>query len=282
MHAPKKFWFVLVGAVLGMAILACSCGSILPRLPGLATPATLAPLPTIAPLETSAPLPTSSHVVGTLAPLDTSPLLSTDTPGAIATATPPRTFDSLPHSDDFSNADSGWDIYSAEHADVGYINGTYFVISKSEGITSFGEANKFYGDTVLDVDATPVSGSSDDNFSYEVGCRGQDNYDGYTFEVGADGYYAVGYYTGGGETYVSLLPGGDWDTSSAIRQGLATNHMRVTCNGSQLKLEVNGELVFETQDSTFSAGDISLGAATYADDGTPAEVHFDNLMVNRP
>lgn len=30
MSTQKKFWLVLIGAVLGMAIIACSCGSLLP------------------------------------------------------------------------------------------------------------------------------------------------------------------------------------------------------------------------------------------------------------
>jgi hypothetical protein len=30
MATPRKFWFVLIGAVLAMAVIACSCGSLLP------------------------------------------------------------------------------------------------------------------------------------------------------------------------------------------------------------------------------------------------------------
>ena len=112
-------------------------------------------------------------------------------------------------------------------------------------------------------------------------CRLQANNDGYLFEVAADGYYAVGYYTGGGHDYTSLLSGDEWHFSDVIQQGMATNHVAATCAGSQFRLEVNGQVLYEGQDFTFTEGDISLGAATYEAD-TPAEIHFDNLAVSAP
>jgi hypothetical protein len=375
MHTTKKFWLVLAAAILGMAIIACSCGSFLPRLispptPTSAPPATVAPVPTDVPMPTDVPVPTDiavptvaslptsvtsaanplpalagywqtgsivftiewldgkyavtavnaagtstrtledqswdgnsltwtytysdengdSSITYSTAAVDGDTLLayrSTAAGGSdqrllrrIASALP--AYDNLPYSDDFSDPGSGWDIYNSDNDSAGYVNATYFVISKTNQYTSFGSAGKFFGDSIIDVDAIPASGPADNNFSYNVSCREQANYDGYIFEIGADGYYAVGYYTGGGQDYVSLLSGDDWQPSSAIQPGNATNHIKVTCAGSQLKLEVNGLVLFEGQDSTFTEGDISLGAGTFADDNFPAEVHFDNLMVNRP
>jgi hypothetical protein len=140
----------------------------------------------------------------------------------------------------------------------------------------------FFGDTVLEVDATPVSGPAKNNFSSSVFCRLQSNGDGYLFEITGDGYFAVGTYTGGGKTYASLLSGDEWQRSNVIKTGMATNHITVTCASSQLKLEVNGKVLFDGQDSTFTEGDIALGATTYDSNNTPAEVHFDNLAVSAP
>jgi hypothetical protein len=93
----------------------------------------------------------------------------------------------------------------------------------------------------------------------------------------------VGYYTGGGNDYSSLMSGpDDWKPSDAIHPGLVTNHFTVICSGNQLKLILNSQVVFDGQDATFSEGDISLGAATYDDNNTPLEVHFDNLAVTAP
>ena len=61
-----------------------------------------------------------------------------------------------------------------------------------------------------------------------------------------------------------------------------TFHFPIACTHNQLKLEISCLTLFEEQVSTFTQGDIGLGAATYADDNTPAEVHFDNLVVTAP
>jgi hypothetical protein len=190
-------------------------------------------------------------------------------------------YDSLPIYDNFNDPNSGWDIWADADGAVGYSNGYYYVISKTHSLFSDGYPYLFLGDTVIDVDATAASGPGNNNFSYEVACRVRNNGGGYSFEVSADGYYAVGVYTDP-KTYVSMLSGDEWQASSALKQGLVTNHLAVTCAGSHFKFEVNGQLVFEGQDTTFSNGDIGLGAITYEDNNTPAEVHFDNLVVMAP
>lgn len=191
-------------------------------------------------------------------------------------------YDSLPYHEDFSSPNTGWDVYSTDESSAGYENSSYFVISKKAEYNYYGEAYKFFGDTVIEVDATPVSGAAKNNFSSSVFCRLQSNGDGYLFEIRGNGYFAVGSYTGGGKTYTSLLKGDEWQPSTAIKTGMATNHITLTCASSQLKLEVNGKVLFDGQDSTFTDGDIALGATTYDSNNAPAEVHFSNLAVSAP
>ena len=188
---------------------------------------------------------------------------------------------SLPYVDDFSDPNSGWDIFNASDGGTGYANGYYYSISKTKNIIETGYAYRYFGDTVIEVDATSASGPSNDAFGYVVSCRLQKNYGTYAFEVDADGYYSVWVFTNA-DTSTPLLSGNGSEYSSAINQGLASNHLVVTCAGSQLKLEVNGLVLFEGQDSTYSNGDIGLGAVTWDDNNTPAEVHFDNLVVTAP
>ncbi len=190
------------------------------------------------------------------------------------------TYYDLPYQDNFSNPESGWSIYNTKQDSAGYQDGNYFVISRTNQFTSYGEANRFYGDTIIAVDATPVNGPANNDFSYHIGCRIQSNGDGYLFEVRADGYFKVDYFSGGGVTQTSLT-GNQWKKSDAIQQGVSTNHLKATCAGSELKLEVNGQVLYDGHDSTFTEGDIDLGAGTY-ENATPAEIHFMNLAVTAP
>jgi hypothetical protein len=57
MNTPRKFWLVLIGAVLAMGIIACSCGSILPTLTASPQPL-LRPSPTASPQSLLQPSPT--------------------------------------------------------------------------------------------------------------------------------------------------------------------------------------------------------------------------------
>ena len=56
MSTPKKFWFILVGAILVMVIIACSCGSITAT-PTATAPPTALPSPTELPSPTAHPMP---------------------------------------------------------------------------------------------------------------------------------------------------------------------------------------------------------------------------------
>ena len=76
---------------------------------------------------------------------------------------------------------------------AGYESAYYFVISKTTKFASFRAVGRFFGDTIIEVDATPVSGPANNYFSYNIGYRTYSNSDGYSFEISADSYFAGGY-----------------------------------------------------------------------------------------
>jgi tRNA A-37 threonylcarbamoyl transferase component Bud32 len=178
--------------------------------------------------------------------------------------------------DDFSDRASGWEVGRYEMGSVGYKDGTYFVISLGDGNTMWGVANASFDDVIIEVEAAPVSAPANDNNDYGVVCRNQsDSLDGYFLLISGDGSYAILKAEGG--DFEPLI---DWTSSAAINEGIATNYIRATCEGNYLALSVNGELLAEARDNTFSRGDIALTATSYEDE--PTRVHFDNLTVYAP
>jgi tRNA A-37 threonylcarbamoyl transferase component Bud32 len=178
--------------------------------------------------------------------------------------------------DDFSDLASGWEVGRYEMGSVGYKDGTYFVISLGDGNTMWGVANASFDDIVIEVEAAPVSAPANDNNDYGVVCRNQsDSLDGYYLLISGDGSYAI--LKAEGEDFEPLI---DWTSSAAINEGIATNYIRATCEGNYLALSVNGELLAEARDNTFSQGGIALTATSYEDE--PTRVHFDNLTVYAP
>ena len=182
--------------------------------------------------------------------------------------------------DDFSNPGSGWDVKTGEEEGydtggrAGYESGVYFIISNEHGSPEIGSANRYFNDVVIDVDATQISAPSNNHNSYGVGCRMQ-GFGGYYMFISGDGRYGIAKVNKG--AYDWLV---EWQESTAIHQGNATNHIRAVCAGDYLALFVNGELLAEARDTLFMRGDVLLMATSYEDE--PTEVHFDNFVATLP
>ena len=179
------------------------------------------------------------------------------------------------YEDDFGDPKSGWETGDYDGGSVGYKDGAYFVVSSEMNTTMWGVANQSFDDVVIEVDGTQVSAPTDNNNDYGVICREHGEGEGYYLLISGDGYYAIA--KAENEEFEWLV---DWTESDVIRQGNATNHIRVTCDGSTLALFVNDKRLATADDSTFSSGDIALTATTYGDVGT--EIHFDDLKVGEP
>ncbi len=178
--------------------------------------------------------------------------------------------------DDFSDPNSGWEVGSYDGGSVGYKNGVYFVGSRGDAATMWGIANRSFDDLIIDVDTTQISAPANNNNDYGVVCRNQpDSLGGYYFLISGDGAYAILRADEG-----DFEPLVEWTQSATINQGNADNHIHAVCDGDYLALTINGQLLAEVYDGTFSSGDIALTATSYED--TPTEVHFDNLSVSVP
>jgi len=178
-------------------------------------------------------------------------------------------------SDDFSNEAGVWDTFSDEDGSVFYMDGWLHLTNYySAPFATHTYAHQYFTDYIVEVETKLVRGT--DNNWHSVVCRIQDSHNNYEFGISADGYYTIMKRVDGEETYL-VEP----TYSTYINQGVgAVNLLHIECIGGDLSLSVNGHLLEEVTDATFSGGDITLGAATLEAGFT--EIAFDNIMVAEP
>ncbi|MBA7594375.1 hypothetical protein ES703_01316 [subsurface metagenome] len=178
-------------------------------------------------------------------------------------------------SDNFSDPSSGWVTYDESDGKVAYQNGYFYIKDYTNPEWAmYGEAQRYFTDFILEVE-TWLVGGTDDNWQ-AIGCRleNEDNY--YDFRISADGYYIIAKWFNGNDT---VFAGPTY--SSYINQGVgAVNLIHIECIGSSLSLSVNGHLLKQVTDTSFSGGDIALAANALS--GTFTEVAFDNLVITEP
>ncbi|MGE3907913.1 MAG: hypothetical protein AB7K36_01085 [Chloroflexota bacterium] len=70
-----------------------------------------------------------------------------------------------------------------------------------------------------------------------------------------------------------------WVPSEAVNTGGGVNRVVIRCFEDQIRINVNGEDVFDIRDSSFRHGRIGLGAIAF---GPPPVVNFDNIIITTP
>jgi hypothetical protein len=186
-------------------------------------------------------------------------------------------------SDDFSSSPSPeMEEYTADDGSAGTSNGVYFVRSTGD-LWQWGRSESAFDNVTVEVDAKMVQGPANNNTGFGVVCRLTEredtSVDGYMLAISADGYYTIRSITAS-----NMSPLVDWEYSSVINQGDATNRIRATCNGNELKLEVNGTEIASatTMAGGATSGNIAFAAISFESGEPIAEVHFDNLVVSKP
>lgn len=177
--------------------------------------------------------------------------------------------------DGFSDPSSGWDRVRSPEGMTDYENDRYRILVNTPNADYWSNPGLYFGDVVIDVDAGKDGGPDDNDFG--ILCRYQDTKNFYFLIISSDGYYGIGIVRDGQQT---LLQPPQMYHSEAIIPGGAANHIKATCQGSRLALEVNGDLIAEASDSTFADGDIGLIVGSF--DLPGVDIWFDNLMVRNP
>lgn len=180
--------------------------------------------------------------------------------------------------DDFEDLDSGWGADEQDESDRGYEDGEYFIHVKKPDWFAWANPGARFADARVEVDAYLASGDSGCHFG--VICRHADLKNFYYFAVSADGYYAIFRRVRGGELEVLTGGGKGMVRSPAIETDGEENHIVAVCQGENLSLYVNGELLATVTDDSHRRGDVGLGVGSGS--VGKALVHFDDLVVTEP
>jgi len=174
--------------------------------------------------------------------------------------------------EDFSDPNSGWDAGKDADAEWAYRDGEYRIMVHGTDLAVWSNTRERHdwANLVMIVEARRVEGPLDNQYGVIARYRDRGNF--YVFAISSDGMYAVQMLRD--DEWVDLVT---WTASDVVRQGEATNLLRVECRGTRMRFFVNDEMLAEVEDDTFSSGDVGLLAGTFAEGGV--EVHFDNLLV---
>jgi len=174
--------------------------------------------------------------------------------------------------DDFSNPNSGWEVYSGDYGYTGYETGGYVVEATVEKEYNWGVAGVDFDNVRIEVDATVLQAPGDLIDGFGVDCRIQENGDGYGFRISSDGSARIVLFSQGESTTLY-----DWTVSSAIHTDGTPNHLTAICEGTHFSFLVNDVRITEVIDDTFASGDLALSAVSYSTD--PVKVLFDDIIV---
>ncbi|HKY78755.1 MAG TPA: serine protease [Anaerolineales bacterium] len=172
--------------------------------------------------------------------------------------------------DDFSDPASGWVEDSDPDWDLYYGGGSYFFeIGPSQ----------FYLNSYLVEDHTNIVVNVDVNieqpaFDGDIGvlCRYIDSDNYYALEVSEDGYYSIWKRVAGEVVYLV-----EWTSSDLVPIDSSPFVLNASCDGAQLMVGINGEVLAQATDTDFATGYAGLTAGTWENGGLI--VSFDNFEV---
>ncbi|MGQ0603536.1 MAG: hypothetical protein ACT4QE_17795 [Anaerolineales bacterium] len=175
--------------------------------------------------------------------------------------------------DDFSVL-SGWPTGESDFVLAQYLNGEYRIQSKQPYLFLFRSPACERDNYVVEADMRwDGTASSDIGLLFGL----MSNFSQYYFATIDTNYqvYAIFRRNSNG-TFSFVAP---WAQTGAIRPGTQTNHLKVTRNGGQITLEINGVYVGSWFDGTITGPTrTGLAMAPY-EDAPVADARFDNFRV---
>lgn len=176
--------------------------------------------------------------------------------------------------DDFQTTKVGgsWGCVRGENQSNYYDDGKYIINVAPADSWWRVSSGKSFGDSIVEVEATPISGPDDNVYGVMAGWLNWSNY--YLFLISGDGYYKFTKREGG-----AWIQNDPWTKSDAINLGKAMNLIQVKRQGETLSFCANGKKMADYVDDSFPEGKVGIIAGTTACGGGDVTVSFDNFSV---
>jgi hypothetical protein len=173
--------------------------------------------------------------------------------------------------DEFTSNSLGWDV-SSDSDFARYVQeGRYFMEVHPNQFTVWSAINsQNFENLVINVDVNVDQAAHDGDIG--VLCRYIDSDNHYALEVSEDGYYTIWKRVNGEVIYIV-----EWAPSDLIPTDGSPFVVNASCDGAQLSVGINGNMLATGTDTDFSTGGVGMIAGTW--ENPSLTVSFDNFEV---
>jgi len=179
--------------------------------------------------------------------------------------------------DDFSTSAGGWSRVRDTSGITDYDQDGYRIQVLQPDTEFWSHPGLNVSDVSVEVEARTLDGLDENLFG--VICRYQDEQNFYFFLIGDDGFFVIGKYKNGEQSFIGMETFG-FHPALQEKENHNVDRMRIDCIANDLVLYVNETQIVRVQDDDFLAGDVGLIAGTFHQSGT--DILFDNFVVRKP
>jgi hypothetical protein len=173
------------------------------------------------------------------------------------------------YSDNFSNSSGDWCVDSDSQSSTDYSGGKFVIEVLETEFFVWCNPDQSFEDIHIEVTAVNVNDTADTIFG--IMCHHQLLDDFYYVGITSQGEYTIRLFQDDAD--VILTEG----TSDSIASNAESYRIGMDCGEGRLALYVDGNLIDEAEDATYTTGDIGL--YVWSLEEVPAQVTYDDLEV---
>lgn len=180
--------------------------------------------------------------------------------------------------DDFSQSVLLWGTSTDENSSIEYYDETLRIIvyNKNWFVRSWSDAG-----TQQDVhmEVTVINNGTDSSTAFGLVCNQQPDDESYYYlAITPNGQYVIARVDASGQGDAYLTNAGAWGDSDLIPRDSTSYRLGADCGAGTLRLYVNGQIVDEVYDSTYTSGVVGLMVWS-AEEPIRTDVSFDDFML---